>query len=178
MIDPRPRCIVCGERWVPSEGVDATVVSCCESGEPPKGSRLWRCELELGKARDEVARLREALEMIARPTVDTPTGDVARKALASTTPSAPVADRSASDDAPSRESRSPETATSATHEPGVSEEGPGADLEAIREAARAWRKIVDPTVVAEIVAWLRKQEMNGGHMALADAIEKKWGSKP
>ena len=32
-----------------------------ESGEPPKGSRLWRCELELGKARDEVARLREAL---------------------------------------------------------------------------------------------------------------------
>jgi len=44
---------------VPSEGVDATVVSCCESGEPPKGSRLWRCELELGKARDEVARLTE-----------------------------------------------------------------------------------------------------------------------
>ena len=40
-------------------------------------------------AEAEVARLREALEMIARPTVDTPTGDVARKALASTTPSAP-----------------------------------------------------------------------------------------
>jgi len=36
-----------------------------ESGDPPRGSRLWRAELELEKARAECKRLREALEMVA-----------------------------------------------------------------------------------------------------------------
>jgi hypothetical protein len=29
-IDPRPECIKCGRRWVPNEGVDATVSQCGE----------------------------------------------------------------------------------------------------------------------------------------------------
>lgn len=28
MIDPRPTCRFCGKRWVPREGVDATIAFC------------------------------------------------------------------------------------------------------------------------------------------------------
>jgi hypothetical protein len=36
-IDPRPRCIRCGARWVPNEGVDATVVPCAGCSEHAQG---------------------------------------------------------------------------------------------------------------------------------------------
>lgn len=37
-----------------------------EGGAPARGTRLWRCEHELTMAREEVTRLRAALETIAK----------------------------------------------------------------------------------------------------------------
>lgn len=41
-IDPRPTCIRCGRRWVPAEGVDATVTACCEPAASGEVAELLR----------------------------------------------------------------------------------------------------------------------------------------
>lgn len=43
MIDPRPTCRFCGRRWVPREGVDATIAFCgrCRSARKDAATRAF-----------------------------------------------------------------------------------------------------------------------------------------
>lgn len=52
-IDPRPRCIQCAHRWTPSEGVDATVVTCA------------RCQAH-GNMEKNMASLRGTVDSLTR----------------------------------------------------------------------------------------------------------------
>jgi hypothetical protein len=46
MIDPRPSCRFCGRRWVPREGVDATVAFCgrCRAARQASANRSFEAQ--------------------------------------------------------------------------------------------------------------------------------------
>ncbi len=46
MIDPRPACGFCGRKWVPREGVDATVIFCgrCRAAREALAARSFEAQ--------------------------------------------------------------------------------------------------------------------------------------